>query len=224
MKKTALLFNIFLVFGLLLVNTKAVFAGPHQEFSPSTGNYTVGQDFSVIVKMNSGGMVVPGADGRGTYDATKLDLINIKKSSSLVFDEPNAPGVCDINDFGSGKFSYSCYSSLDSNNESGEMVIFSFRAKAVGTALVKFECVEGATSDTNIFDKEANEILVCSENVNGSYIISAGSGEATDTTTDTSTEDTESDELPKTGVVGATLGLILFGAVSVISAVFLKFL
>jgi hypothetical protein len=235
MKKTALLFNVFLVLGLLLAtNTKAVMAGPHQEFSPATGNYTVGENFSVTVKMTSGGEIIGGADGTGTYDATRLELISIEEAPSLVFNTTEDKGSCNIySESDLGDFSYSCYSlrNTSANSNSGDLVVFNFKAKATGTALVKFNCVQDSTTDTNIFTTNpVKEVLVCGENINGSYIIAAGSGGNTPTSAPAVTQtvssevDSETDELPKTGVIGATLGLILFGAVSVVSAFFLKFL
>ena len=224
MKKTALLFNVFLILGLLVVtNTQAVMAGPHQAFSPATESYTVGEDFSVTVKMTSGGEVIGGADGYGTYDSTILELVSVEKAPSLVFSTTDDGGNCSISEFESGKFSYACYSNSNtsSNSNSGDLVVFNFKGKAVGTGLVKFNCVQGLTTDTNIIKADpVGEVIVCSENVNGSYVIKAGSGE--DTAAETA--DAETEELPKTGAVGATLGLILFGAVSVVSAFFLKFL
>ena len=234
MKKTALLFNVFLVLGLLLVvNTKAVMAGPHQEFSPATGNYTVGQSFSVTAKMTSGGDVIGGADGVGTYDSVILELVSVEKAPSLVFSTTDDGGSCNISEFETGKFSYACYSNSNtsSNSNSGDLVVFNFKAKAVGTGLVKFTCVQDSTTDTNVIKTiPVSDVIVCSENINGSYVITAGSGAvptstpSTPSIPSTSNNSVGTEELPQTGGIGATLGLILFGAISVVSAIFLKFL
>mgnify|MGYP000934276119 CR=1 FL=1 len=227
MKKAALLFNVFLMLGLLMTtSTKAALAGPHQSFSPSSGTYTVGEEFSVTVKMDSGSQVVGGADGYGTYDSKILELVSVEEAPSLVFETTDDGGSCSVSDPESGKFSYSCYSNSNSssNSNNGDLVVFNFKAKAVGTGLVKFNCTQGSTTDTNIIKASpVGEIIVCSENVNGSYVVKAGDGD--DDTSDTTEEtEEETEELPKTGAIGATLGLILFGAVSVVSAVVLKFL
>ena len=223
MKKTALLFNVFLILGLLLAtNTKAVFAGPHQSLSPASGNYTVGQSFSVTAKMDSGGKIIGGADGVGTYDENILELVSIEKAPSLVFSTTDDGGNCSISEFESGRFSYACYSNSNtsSNSNNGDLVVFNFKAKAVGTGLVKFTCTQGSTTDSNVIETDpVGDVIVCSENVNGSYVITAGSESSS-----TSSSDDETEQLPQTGVIGATLGLILFGVVSVASAVFLKFL
>ena len=232
MKKTALLFNVFLVLGILLAtNTKAVIAGPHQSLSPASGNYTVGQSFSVTANMTSGGEVIGGADGVGTYDSNILELVSVVKAPSLVFSTTDDGGSCVISEFESGKFAYSCYSNSNtsSNSNSGDLVVFNFKAKAVGTGLVKFTCVQDSTTDTNIIKTSpVGDVIVCSENVDGSYVITAGTG-SNSTSTPTPNNSTPktvdgTEELPKTGGLGATLGLVLFGIVSVVSAVFLKFL
>lgn len=238
MKKPALLFSFIWLLSLFFgISTKAVLAGAHLYFDPDDGNYTVGQEIKTIVKMDSGGKIIGGADGMGTYDTTRLELISIEESPSLVFNSGGGSGGCSVTDKedleNPDGFGFSCYSNFNTevDNDSGELVVFTFKAKAVGTATVKFDCTQDSTTDSNIITSEpVAEILVCSEIKNGSYVITQGSGEATPTTTpddddaeETTTEST-SDELPKTGGIGATLGLILFGAISVASAVFLKFL
>ena len=230
MKKAALLLNIFSILGLLFVtNTKAVMAGPHQSLSPANGNYTVGQSFSVTAKMDSGGEVIGGADGVGTYDANILELVSVEKAPSLVFSTTDDGGNCVISEAESGRFGYSCYSNSNtsSNSNSGDLVVFNFKAKAVGTGLVKFTCVQGSTTDTNIIKADpVSDVIVCSENVNGSYVITAGSGvNPTSAPADTVEETGDStEELPQAGGLGATLGLVFFGLVSFASAVLLKFL
>lgn len=238
MKKTALLFNVFLIAGLVFgVSAKAVFAGPHLSLSPSSGNYNVGQEFDVIVNLDPGGEEISGADGKGSYDSTRLELVSVTESSSLAFpDDPNSlEGVrgCDINEGEIGRFSFTCMSSnhLDPGSSGGQLVVFKFKAKAIGTATVKFDCTQGLTTDSGITRNDpVGDVIVCSENVNGAYVIEAGSDTSPTNTpaldsSDGTTETEEGDgELLQTGGVGATVGLILFGFVSVASAVFLKFL
>lgn len=224
MKNKLFLISFLLISGFLATNVKAVMAGPHLSFSPASGTYSVGEEFSVTVKMDSGSQVIGGADGVGTYDASILELLSIVKSPSLVFSNTDDGGSCNVVESESGKFSFSCYSNSNSssNSDSGDLVTFNFKGKAVGTGLAKFNCTQGSTTDSNITKTNpVGDIITCSENVNGSYVIKAGSGVVTPTST---TVETTSNELPKTGAVGATLGLILFGAISVVSAVFLKFL
>ncbi len=230
MKNKVFLFNFFWILaGVFAMNTKAAVAGPHQSLDPANGNYKVGQSFTVTAKMDSGGQVIGGADGVGTYDADILELVSVEKAPSMVFSNTDDGGNCSISEFELGKFSYACYSNSNtsSNSDSGDLVVFTFKGKAVGTGKVVFTCVQDSTTDTNIIKTDpVSDIIVCSENINGTYVISEGTEETstpTPTSTSSSSEDT-TEELPQTGVIGGTLGLILFGAISVVSAIFLKFL
>lgn len=235
MKKTASLLNIFLILGLMLAaSAKAALASPHLSLSPASGTYTVGQSFEVTVNVDAGGKIIGGVDMKGLYDSAKLEFVSMKRAELMVFEDYG--GSCDLNNTSSaaGKFSFGCTTNTDIGSESlsGKLVVITFKAKAVGTATVSYECTTD-TSDTNILQAvNVADVIVCGENVTGSYVIKAAS--SSDDTTDETTDDTEettedtssetdtSSELPQTGSVGTTLGLILFGAISIASALFLK--
>ena len=225
MKKTALLINLLLFLGVFSVGARAVMAAPHLTLSPSNGNYSVDNTFSVTVKVDSAGEVVGGVDGIGTYDSSKLELTSATKASDMVFENTDGGGNCSINTSTSGKFSFTCYSndSLTDKAANGDLVVLNFKAVSVGTAAVSFTCTNGSTTDSNIVKTSTSgDVINCTENVNGSYVIgeSDGGSEEEDTTTLPKTPKT----LTQAGSVGATVGLIAFGIVSVLSAVFLKFL
>lgn len=233
MKKTAWLINfVFILLVLAASSAKAAVASPHLSLSPSSGNYSVNDTFNVTVNVDSGSEVVGGVDGVGTYDSSKLELISTTKSSSMVFNETDGGGNCFINSSaGAGKFSFTCYTNdaLANTAVNGSLVVLNFKAKAVGTAAVSFTCANGSTIDSNIIKTSTSgDVIVCGENVNGSYTIGEASGEEEESDSDTTATNTpttaSSGTLPKTGTVGVTLGLVTFGLVSVLSAVFLKFL
>jgi len=234
MKKTALFFN-FLLIAILFgtVGVKAAVAGPHLIMSPSSGTYSVDGTFSVTVKVDSGTETVGGVDGVGTYDSTKLELVSTTKASPMVFESTDSGGGCSISTTaGVGKFSFSCYSNdaLSDKVVNGDLVVLNFKAKATGTAVAGFTCASGSTTDSNIVKSStATDVIVCGENVGGSYTInSSGSTDTTATNTPTptttSSATTTASELPKTGGVGATFGLIIFGIVSFASVALLKLL
>ena len=229
MKKTALLLNTFLILFLLTASSaKAVMAGPHLSFDPSSGNYSLNGTFNVTVKVDSASEVIGGVDGVGTYDSSRLELISATKASGMVFESTDGGGNCSIDSSTVGKFSFTCYSndSLTDKALAGSLIVLNFKAKATGTAAVAFTCSSGSTTDSNIVKSStSSDVIVCGENINGSYTIGEGGGStATNTPTSTSTTTTTTTTLPKTGSVGMTLGLIVFGAISLASAVFLKFL
>ena len=228
MKKTAWLLNTFLILFLLTAsNVKAVVAGPHLLVDPSSGNYSVNGTFSVTVKIDSASEVVGAIDGIGTYDSDKLELVSINKAPSMVFEGISGGGNCTV-ESASGRFNFTCYSndSLSDQSLSGNLVVLNFKAKTTGTATVNFVCANGDTTDSNIIKtSNAADVIVCGENVGGSYVIGNSTSSNNPTAAPTSSSSTTtSTELPKTGGVGATLGLIVFGAISLVSAVFLKFL
>lgn len=240
MKKTALFLNIFLVIGLFLsVGVKAAFAGAHLYFSPSSGTYKVGNNFSVVVKVDNGGQAITSVDGKGTYNSSILELVSIEEASDMIFSSlANGNGFCSFDYDTPGEFEFGCATTVTALTEklSGSLVKFNFKAKAVGTGKVLFSsCNDGGdTSDSTNVTESVNttDIIVCSENVSGNYVIKAASSTTSTSTSDTtededSEEETISDEtaeLPQTGGIGVTLGLVIFGVVSMVSAVLLKFL
>lgn len=232
MKKTAWLLNTFLILFLLTASSvKAAVAGPHLLLSPSSGDYSVNGTFSVTVKVDSASEVIGAIDGIGTYDSSRLELVSAVEASPMVFESINGGGSCSVDSSTVGRFNFTCYSndSLSDQSINGNLVTLNFKAKATGTAVVEFTCASGETKDSNIIKtSNASDVIVCGENVNGSYVIgnSSSGGDTTTAapTSSSSSSTTTSTELPKTGGVETTLGLVIFGAISLASAVFLKFL
>lgn len=231
MKKTAWLLTIFMFLVLSRVEAKAVYAGAKLYLDPSSATKTLNETFTVTARVDSGGEVVGGIDGIGTYDSSRLELVSVTKASDMVFTNLDGGGSCQIGTSSGGKFSFTCYanSAVDNTAVAGSLVVFSFKAKATGTATVAFSCTSGSTVDSNIVKTSTSgDIISCSENGSGSYTINGSSSSTTTTTTSTATStpipSSTSTELPKTGNVGATIGLVSFGLVSLLSAVFLKFL
>lgn len=229
MKKTAWLLNTFFILLLLTASSvKAAMAGPHLSLDPSSGNYSVNGTFNVTVKVNSSSEVVGAIDGVGTYDSSRLELVSINQAPSMVFESVNGGGSCMV-DSTTGRFNFTCYSnnSLSDQSLSGDLVVLAFKAKATGTATVNFTCASGNTTDSNIIKtSNAADVIVCGENVNGSYTIGENSSSSSTSVTNTPTPTTTSGSstLPQTGGIGMTLGLIVFGTISLASAIFLKFL
>lgn len=224
MKKTAWLFNFVFILVLLTASTaKAAMAGAHLSLSPSSGDYAVNDTFAVTMSADSASEVVGGVDAVGTYDSTKLELVSAPKASGMVFESTDGGGNCSINTATAGKFSITCYSNdaLTDKAINGPLVVLNFRAKATGTATVSFTCASGSTTDSNIVKTSTSgDVIVCGENVGGSYTI----GESNDDGGSDSTTTTTTTSLPKSGNTGVTLALSIFGAVGVLSAIFLRFL
>ena len=241
MKKTALnIFAFILTAMMVTMNAGAVAAAPRLTLTPVSGSYTNGSTFTVSVGVNSDGQKSSAVDVWATFDKAKLEVVRIVKSTNPPFSFEMTPKF----DNTAGTFEFSCVSTnmsaFDDAVINGELAVVTFKAKAIGTAALNFTCSSGSTIDSNIFNSDINDVISCSANSVGSYTITTGNATTTITptpttstttgTTDitstitptTSTETTAT--LPQTGAMGATVGLIIFGAISLASALFLKIL
>ena len=52
-------------------------------FSPATGTYTVGQDFSIAVKVNTGSAAINSAEGAVTFSTETLSLQSVTKAGTI---------------------------------------------------------------------------------------------------------------------------------------------
>jgi len=229
------------------VNANAVSAAPRLTLTPVTGSYTNGSEFKVSIGVNSDGEKSSAVDVWTTFDKAKLEVVSIEKAANPPFDFDMTPKINNT----AGTFEFSCASKNMNAFEdaviNGELAVVTFKAKAIGTAALNFTCNSGSTTDSNIFNSDINDVISCSANSVGSYTITAGSSSTTvtpttakttvtPTATPTSTTTTSSSSttltpttttttsLPQTGAVGSTVGLIIFGAISLASALFLKLL
>jgi len=223
--------SVFLAVSFLFATAPVkAFAAPRFTFTPSTGNYTVGTNISVIVGAESDAEKVLAMDVMGTFDATKLELLSVDKVSQPAFDFTYDPGAAKIqNDTGGFEVTLAPASTslYDSATVSGPLLTLTFRAKAVGTAIVNLACTQGNTRDTNIANQDGADVVSCADNQSGSYTITEGAGgdnSAAPTATMAPTFDTEETELPRTGGFGPTMGLLVFGSVSLISILLLGWL
>jgi LPXTG-motif cell wall-anchored protein len=228
MKKTAL--SLFLILFLMAGGVKAALAGPHLTLSPAAGNYTVGSEFKVTIGVDSGTEKSAAVDAWATFDAAKLEVVSIEKAASPAFAFAMGQNIRNSE----GKFDISCTSTDMSSFETaaivGDLAVVTFRAKAEGVASLNFSCASGSSIDTNIFNVSAVDVIDCASNQSGSYTISAGSSGTNPTATPTTasststTTTTTSSELPQTGVVENTVGLVIFGLVSMMGALVLRWL
>lgn len=229
MKKNIL--NLSLVLGLFLFGARSVQAAAYLTVNPTSKSINTNDTLTVTLGVNSGTETVGGVDGVGTYDSAKLELTSIVQASDMVFASSEDGGSCTIDKTAAaGKFSFSCYSnsSVGDKAVSGNLVTLTFKAIATGTASLNYTCSGTSTTDSNIVKSTTvTDVITCASNQSGSYTIGSGSSsttESTSTPTSATTTTTTSSELPKTGTTGVTVGLVVFGLVSLVSAVFLKFL
>ena len=231
-RKNKFIAIVFVTLFLLMATPIRAFVAPRFTLTPSTGSYTVGSNVSVVLGAESDTEKVLAMDVVGTFDATKLELLSVEKilRADPTFNFTFDAGTAKINnDVGTFEMTLAPASSslYDSIVVSQPLLTFTFRAKAVGTAVVNLTCTQGNTRDTNIANQDGADVVSCAANQSGSYTITESTGESTASPTSTSTSvpaATTGSELPRTGGLGPTMGLLVFGSVSILSILLLGWL
>ncbi len=174
---------------------------PHFSLSPTVKEVDVGESFNLDVNIDTGGNNCTGADAIVSYDPDLLEVTATQEGSFF----PTTTIVTTT----AGEVSiYGVADSGDPETGSGTLATITFQGQKAGTANVSFTCQEDSSNDSNINDTADEDIIVCSENVSGSYVISeTSSSEATATPTTATTTD-----LPESGFMGPTL-LFLGGGI-----------
>ncbi|MBU4216345.1 cohesin domain-containing protein [Candidatus Parcubacteria bacterium] len=123
-----------LIFGAVNIFTNsASAAGASLYLTPSTGTYVIDGEFTISVKLNTGGQVVNAAEGALSYDAALLEAVSINRNGAvfnLWTTEPVATG-------GNIKFGGGV-PMPGYNGVSGHVLSVKFKAKAPGVAQVNF--------------------------------------------------------------------------------------
>ena len=228
MKKSLFILSLVLCLGVFA--SSAAVAGPMLKLSPSSGSFGNGSTFKVTVGVDSGTAKSMAVDAWLTFDAGKLEVVSVEDPSSPAFTFSMGKNIYNSD----GKLDMSFNPSGDSVlGESvaivGDLAVVTFKAKGTGTAAVNFTCQAGSTIDTNIFDNQGIDVIDCASNQNGSYTITGGGGsDPTSTPVPPQATVTPNDgsgaELPQTGSVGTTIGLLIFGIVGLIAGTILKWL
>lgn len=229
MKKTALFFFLSLAFWV--TGVKAVEAAAYLTVNPATGNYSVNDTFNVTLGVNSTTEATGAVDGVVVYDSSKLELTSAVQASDMVFLNVDGGGACSIKQE-TGTLSYSCWANdtVGDSTVNGPLIKLTFKAISTGTATLSYTC-STSTKDSNIIGVSSIvDIITCSSNQSGSYTIGTASSNPTSTSAPTSaptsggSTSTTTSTLPQTGNTGVTVAIVAVGLVSLLSAVFLKFL
>ena len=220
------IFCLILVVFCFWIVKPVMAAGPMLKFVPNTGSYSNGSSFSVTIAIDSGTEKVQAVDVWATFDTAKLEVLTVVKATNPAFDFNM--GAANINSAG-GKFDITFSPSaggaaFEATAVSGDLAVVTFKAKATGTANVNFACVAGSDIDSNIFNISTNDVIECASNINGSYTITDGGTSNPNPTAVPTAVPVTGTELPKTGTVETTIALMIFGFVSLLSSLALKFL
>lgn len=164
MKKILTVSSIFvLIFSFCF---KPVFpaeaAGASLFFSPSSGTYPVNTEFSIRIKINSGGENINAAEGNLIFDKEKIEVIGISKADSIFPLWPIGPTFSNkegtIN-FGGG------LTPPGFTGVQGNVCEITFRTKKVGTADLIF-------SSGSILANDGKGTNILSSIGSGSFIVS----------------------------------------------------
>ena len=225
------IFSLLLVLGIWVSSAKAVEAA-YFTLNPASGTNSVGEQFDVLVGIQSGTDKVYAADIWATFDASKLEVVSIVKG----FDSNNLPSGSPLEfisvasknfDNNAGTITASIQNLQTSSYQTMAMdnqpiLKVTFKAKAVGVANLSFTCSAGSTNDCNVLNAESyDDVIVCSSNQSGSYTIESGTGGETTAPTSAPATTTTTTELPQTGMVEYTIGFMVLAVILLGLSVFM---
>ena len=237
-KKILILLLAFFLGGM---SSRQAMAGAHYTLTEKTGSHTIDSSFSVIIGIDSGIDKIIAGDLVMTFDSQKLQITSVEKVASPAMDfffDSSTPKINNTE----GKFEMTIAPNTTTINDSkvaiGDLLRVNFKANALGEASLNFTCQAQVYTDTNIVDGSSVDIVDCVANDSGVYSITAADG-SIPTSTPTPISDPENPEptlvvlvnsggtptqLPQTGMIDSTIGLVIFGLVGIGFGVVLKFL
>ena len=133
-RKYLLVFCLFLFFLFCFWINQVEAASATLFFSPPSGTYNFGDNFSVFVKLDSGGSGINAAEGSIIFNPAELSVTSISKSGSIFTlwtTEPTFSNTTGNITFGGGTPS-------NFNGNSGTIFKITFKTKATATAQVNF--------------------------------------------------------------------------------------
>lgn len=211
---------VFLVVFLLLntyyliLNSSSVLAQV-LSLNPSTATKNTGVEFSVDLNIDTAGKAVAGTDVKLTFDPNILEVTKVERGDFFSDGAHNiGSGTLYIGGFFPPQF--------ETKTGTGKVATIFLKGKVDGTSALTFVCTP-QTSDTNILDASANDIVNCALMSNGSYIIAAGGAQPTNTPAPTSPPYGPTTVPPVSGITIPTVFSLGIGAVLAILGIALAF-
>jgi hypothetical protein len=191
-------FFIF-VFSLAFIFVLGTQEAGAQSFSlsPSTATQPAGEEFTVQLKIDTGGKEVTAADVKISFDSNVLQVTKVLEGTFF-------PEVTHNIYAGTLYVGGSFLQESQTSSGSGTLATLTLEGKTVGVGKLAFVCTTQNT-DTNILDVTATDIVNCSANKEGTYTISAGLGGGS-----TSTASGTVTATPLAPVAGVTLPTFIF--------------
>jgi len=135
-KKSFKLLVVVFSFALCLLSLLPVEAASGSLYlSPSSGIYTVGDTFSVIIRVNTDAMPINAAQGTLTFPSDKLSVVGVSKSGSIFTLWPNEPTYSNSSGtiiFGGG------VPNPGYTGSAGKIIGITFSVKTSGAAVVNW--------------------------------------------------------------------------------------
>lgn len=132
MKKAFFIFLIFIFSFIAISPVRGASASLY--LSPSTGTYTIGNTFSIVVKVNSGGQSINAAEASLVFNPNELEVVSLSKTGSIFTlwtTEPVFSNSLGTIEWGGG-------TPTSFTGASGIIITITFKAKLSGTAQVNF--------------------------------------------------------------------------------------
>ena len=194
---------------------QAQITSPHFSLSPTVKETETDSNFDVTVSVDTAENSVNGADAIIEYDQNLLEVITVTEETFF----PTTTSVTTT----AGKVEI--YGIADSNMPKsgiGTLATITFRGKSAGTAVVNFTCQSGITNDSNINDTNNTDIISCSSNVGGSYVISGSDVSASTTITPTASA-VNTDDIPQTAFFEPTFLMLGGGTLLLFLSIIMLF-
>jgi len=119
---------LFLIFGFCQAQSASLY------LSPSTGTYEVGSNFSVKVKVNSGGQAINAAEATLIFNPAEISVVDISETSSIFSLWTQEPTFSNS----TGNIFFSGGTPATFTGTSGTLVTITFKAKIAGSTQINF--------------------------------------------------------------------------------------
>lgn len=126
---------LVLLFSFCFVSPAEGVASGSLYLLPSSGVYNIGNNFSVVVRINTDGIAINAAEGELVFSTDKLEVVSLSKEGSvfnLWTTEPTFSNSAGTVDFGGG------VPNPGYTGNAGKVFTITFKAKQAGTASVSF--------------------------------------------------------------------------------------
>lgn len=161
--------------------------------APSSGNYNVGSNFSIVVKVNTSGQPINAAEGVIVFNPNELSVVSLSKSGSIFnlwIQEPEFSNALGNISFGGIIFNPGFTGS------SGTLLTINFKAKAVGSTIISL-------SSGSVLANDGSGTNILSNLSGGLYTLKTTSAIPAPPPIKSEVSISDKNQTPTTGIPGA---------------------